>query len=134
MNSRLTSISLALAASAAAAPALAAPPAPPPPPPVCALTDVTPTAMACAGWIEGNLINNSPANITAQTNALASIGLAWTPPWLEKKDFSSGSTITFDTVMNGITYVGMHLGAATGAGGLGQQPGVCGKVVIGRAV
>lgn len=99
----------------AAAPALAAPPPPPPPPPVCSITDVSPSAVACVGWIEGNLINGSPADVLAQQNALSTLGLAWTPPWLEKKDFASGNTITFDTVMNGITYIGMHLGAANGA-------------------
>jgi hypothetical protein len=111
----LTALAIAAgaAASAYAVPALDPLPAPFKP---CALTDVSPTAAACAGWYEGNLINNSPQDNKWQTDALATIGLpGWTQPWLEKKDFASGNTITFDEVMFGETWIGMHLGAAKGA-------------------
>jgi hypothetical protein len=113
MQLRASSIAIA-AAAVFSAPAMAAhlP---------CSVTDVTPTAEACQGWFEGNLINSSPADNVAQAAALALLGLpGWTQPWVEKADFGSGNTITFGTPMVGLTWVGMHLGAATGAGGLGE--------------
>jgi hypothetical protein len=114
MQLRASSIAIA-AAAVFSAPAIAAPPA-------CSVTDVTPTAENCVGWFAGNLINNSPADNAAQAAALALLGLpGWTQPWLEKADFASGNTITFSTEMFGETFVGMHLGAATGAGGLGEN-------------
>jgi len=88
--------------------------------------DVTPGALACSGWFAGNLVNGSPADLENQQDALAMIGLpGWVPPWLDKEDGStggiSGSTVTFSQPMVGLTWVGMHLGAATGAGGIGEQ-------------
>lgn len=118
MNITREITALALAASASFA-ANAAPPPPsalPAPFKACALTDVSPTADACAGWYEGNLVNNSPQDNQWQQDALALIGLpGWVQPWLEKKDFSNTNTVTFDQVMFGDTWVGMHLGAANGA-------------------
>jgi hypothetical protein len=124
MINKFTAAALALAAVAVSAPALAAPPplAPLPTPFLpCKNTDVAPTAAACSGWFAGNLINGSPQDTKWQQDALTLIGLpGWEQPWLEKKNFSSGSTITFDTVMFGTTFIGTHLGAAVGAGGLGE--------------
>ena len=115
MRSPLSTIAVACAAAAISVPVFAGNDGV-----ACALTDITPNATACDGFYAGNLVNNSPADTAAQQAALANLGLAWSPPWLEKVDIASGSTVTFSTLMSGITIVGMHFGKAAGA----NPPGV----------
>lgn len=116
MNITREMTALVIAASASFA-ANAVPALDPLPSPfkACSLTDVSPTADACAGWYAGNLVNNSPQDNKWQKDALALIGLPdWAQPWVEKKEFKDTNTVTFATVMFGETWVGMHLGAAKG--------------------
>ena len=41
----------------------------------------TPDAIACAGYYTGNILNGSSTDVTAQTNALASLGFTWNGNW-----------------------------------------------------
>ncbi|MEF7614569.1 PEP-CTERM sorting domain-containing protein [Aquincola sp. MAHUQ-54] len=87
----------------------------------CSVTDISPQAAACAGFYDGNLLNNNAANVQAQKDALASLGLAWDGNFTaaEKLTGLNGShTVDFASLLNGTTYVGMHFG--NGQGGPGQ--------------
>ena len=82
--------------------------------PSCAtigLDDIVPNALACAGYFQGNLLNT--ANLTEQTNALASIGLTWNGVTLEKLA-PGAAVLNFNTVLNGLTWIGIHYGAGQG--------------------
>ena len=85
---------------------------------VCSVTDIAPTAQACAGFYGGNLLNN--ANVTEQKNALALLGFAWDGNFnaVEKIEGLGGShTADFATLMQGITYVAFHFGNGNGGPG-----------------
>ncbi len=90
----------------------------------CSVTDITPAAQACEGFFTGNVISGNAGDLAIASTALQTLGLAGADgSWLEKVDTApgiSGSTITFTTLMSGITYVGMHFGKASGA----NPPGV----------
>ena len=90
----------------------------------CSIADVTPSAQACEGFFTGNVISGNADDLLIAGTALQALGLAGADgTWLEKVDTApgiSGSTITFTTLMSGITYVGMHFGKAAGA----NPPGV----------
>jgi hypothetical protein len=103
----------AFGATMLASPAFAAPP-PPVVIPSCAiigLDDIVPTAQACDGYYQGNLLN--AANLTQQTTALGNIGLAWGGVTLEKLD-PGAALLNFNTVLNGLTWIGIHYGAGQG--------------------
>jgi hypothetical protein len=87
---------------------------------VCSVTDITPTAEACAGFYDGNLLSGSPAGIAAQTSALALLGLTWDQNFaaVEKVGPLSGATnIDFAAELNGTTYIGVHYGGGNGGPG-----------------
>lgn len=87
---------------------------------VCSVTDITPTAQACAGFYSGNLLNGSPAGVLAQTNALAMLGFAWDGNFsaVETVSSLSGShTVDFTTLLQGISYVAFHFGNGQGGPG-----------------
>ncbi|MBC8057032.1 MAG: PEP-CTERM sorting domain-containing protein [Rhizobiales bacterium] len=87
---------------------------------VCSVTDITPTAQACAGFYNGNLLNGSPADLTAQTSALALLGFAWDGNFngVEKVEGLNGSqTVDFTTLLQGISYVAFHFGNGQGGPG-----------------
>ncbi len=112
---RLTALALAagIATFGVCAPASAAT--------VCATTDITPTAQACAGFYNGNLLSNSAADITAQHNALALLGFNWDNNWAGVELISglAGShNVNFATLLQGVSYVAFHYG--NGRGGPGQ--------------
>ncbi|MRW93916.1 PEP-CTERM sorting domain-containing protein [Duganella sp. FT80W] len=77
-------------------------------------TVIGPTSVVvedCTGFFDGNLINHSPADDAAQAaSVLALGGGVWNEVWVEKKNFSNTSTITFDTKMVGETIIGFHMG------------------------
>lgn len=80
----------------------------------CANTDITPGALACSGFFQGNLLGGSPTKIADQQAALALIGFAWDGNFsgIEKIASLGGSFLAdFVTPLNGITYVGFHFGA-----------------------
>jgi hypothetical protein len=78
---------------------------------VSGLDDIVPNAQACSGYYQGNLLNN--ANLVQQTLALASIGLVWGGVTIEKLD-PGAATLNFNTVLNGLTWIGIHYGAGQG--------------------
>ena len=87
---------------------------------VCSVTDITPTAEACAGFYDGNLLSGSPSGIAAQTSALALLGLTWDQNFAgdEKVGPLSGSHIVdFLATLSGTTYIGVHYGAGQGGPG-----------------
>ena len=89
---------------------------------VCSDADITPSALSCAGFFSGNLLSNSPSNITAQTSALASLGLTWDQNFNGDEKLSSlaGShTLDFSTLLTGISYIGVHFGNGEGGPGNG---------------
>jgi hypothetical protein len=84
----------------------------------CAVSDINPFAQACAGFFDGNLLNN--ANIAQQTTALASLGFSWDGNFaaVEKIPSLLGShTVNFASLLNGITYIGLHFGGGQGGPG-----------------
>ncbi len=85
----------------------------------CSVTDITPTAQACAGFFAGNLLNN--ANVAAQQSALTSLGFAWDGTTiLETLSPLNGShTVNFATLLQGISYVAFHFGNGQGGPGNG---------------
>jgi len=81
----------------------------------CLNSDISPTAAACAGWYDGNLLNNSGTHVQDQADALATIGFVWDKNWsaidLTKIGVSpDGFTYNFPGLLDGIAYVGIHKG------------------------
>lgn len=85
----------------------------------CSNSDIAPTALSCSGFDDGNLLNN--ANIAAQRSALADLGLAnWDGTVLETLSSLSGSrVVNFNTLLTGISYIGVHFGNGRGGPGNG---------------
>lgn len=82
--------------------------------PSCAasgLDDIVPNAQACSGYFQGNLLNN--ASLVQQTLGLATLGLIWNGITIEKVD-PGAATLNFNTVLNGLTWIGIHYGAGEG--------------------
>jgi len=107
-------LTLALAGAAAfavASPAFAT---------ACTLGDISPTALACSGGYTGNLLGNSPADVLAQQTGLAAIGYNWDGlnfGSLPKLSPLNGATnIDFPGLLNGISYIGIHVGGGAGGG------------------
>jgi hypothetical protein len=113
-NKILVSVAAAACMIAAAARATPAPVA------SCATTDIVPIALSCVGFISGNLLSNNGGDITAQTNALATLGLTWDGAFSgdEKVSVGGSHTLNFSTLLTGISYIGIHFGG--GAGGPGN--------------
>lgn len=86
--------------------------------PACSLSDISPTASACAGFVGGNLLaGNSTATAQAQT-LLNSIGFTGTATQLEVLSPLNGShTIDFSTLLSGDTFIGLHFGNGQGSPG-----------------
>jgi PEP-CTERM motif len=116
-----------LAFSIAATPAFAARVPKVDAPADCAITDISPTALACTGFFEGNLLSGSGADITAQTAGLSPLGLAWDGVFANVTKINSlngNTTVDFSTAdqnpiakIYGDTWIGVHFGAGAGLGG-----------------
>lgn len=79
----------------------------------CKLTDITPTADACSGWFDGNLLNTSGTHIQDQKDALAALGFVWDGDWATAEDTKVGQVsdiYDFDALLNGVTFIGIHKG------------------------
>jgi hypothetical protein len=86
----------------------------PPSLPLCKLSDLSPGAAACSGFFQGNLLSNNGSDLSAQTDALAAIGLAdWAGVLAEPQMNLGSSTVDFQTALNGVTWIGVHFGAGT---------------------
>ena len=125
MKLRFTSFAAAAAcAIAAASPASAAKPIVATLPAIetaCDLSLPTPDASDCAGYFSGNLINNSPTDITNQVDAIASLDGDFT----FNGDFNSlisgtlenGDELHFGQTLFGQTIIGAHFGNVSGTAG-----------------
>jgi hypothetical protein len=85
----------------------------------CGLGDLGPSALACSGFYDGNLLNN--AHVSEQQAALAALGFTWDGNWnaVEKVENLNGShTVDFSTLLQGVSFVAFHFG--NGQGGPGQ--------------
>lgn len=80
--------------------------------PPCAEGDLATGAEACAGFFQGNLLSNSPADLAAQREALNAIGLSdWNGELVEPQIDLDASTVDFRTLLNGDTWIAIHFGA-----------------------
>lgn len=81
----------------------------------CSTADLSPAAVACAGWYDGNLLNNSGSHVQDQANALATIGFTWDKNWaaIDLTKIGVGAdkfTYNFPGLLDGIAYIGIHKG------------------------
>jgi hypothetical protein len=80
---------------------------------VCKDDISSPVVVTCAGYQDGNVLSNSPDDLTKQAAGLAAIGFngAFVFNNLEKLTPLNGATvIDFATPLSGITYIAVHFG------------------------
>jgi hypothetical protein len=109
---RYMTAALALATAGIASPAYAAIP--------CSTTDITPTAIDCAGFVDGNILNDNDANEAQTAALLAELGFTYTgdADGIEAISPLNGATIVdFATLLVGQTIIGIHFGNGTGGPG-----------------
>lgn len=89
----------------------------------CTTTQVSPTASACVGWYQGQLLGGSGPMRQDAKDALALLGYNWTPNTLANTvqilSSISGNTIDFTVgtgILSGKTIIGIHRGASTAGG------------------
>ncbi|MXO86390.1 PEPxxWA-CTERM sorting domain-containing protein [Altererythrobacter aurantiacus] len=87
----------------------------------CSVNDINPTAEACSGFYAGNILSNNATDITYQIEGLAAIGYTFDGNWSAVEGTKiqplSGGIYDFASLLNGITYVGIHKGKG-GQGGI----------------
>jgi len=90
--------------------------------------DISPAAVACRGFYEGNLLNNSGDNTAYQQLALAELGFTWDGVnFLEEDTSTDGDPpmtsflgqINFANSLAGTFYFGIHFGNGMGSPGRG---------------
>lgn len=87
----------------------------------CSTSDLSPAAVACAGWYDGNLLNNSGTHVQDQADALATLGFTWDKNWaaIDLTKIGVGAdkfTYDFPGLLDGIAYIGIHKGKGGGDG------------------
>lgn len=90
---------------------------------LCATTNVTPGAVSCGGWYQGNLNSGNATSLADEASIINGLlGTTYTGTTLPFVDLTSfaGSTITF-AALTAPTVLGVHVGAANGAGGIGYD-------------
>lgn len=125
MNLRFTAFAAAAAcAFAAASPASAAKSVVATLPAIesaCDLSLPTPDAIDCAGYFTGNLINNSPTDITNQMDAIESLDGDFTFNGdfnaLISGTLENGNELHFGQTLFGQTIIGAHFGNVAGPAG-----------------
>ena len=84
----------------------------------CSLTDIDPTAIACAGGFGGNVLSNNGGDVTSQKAGLALLGFNWDGngfgDFPKLSPLNGATSIDFDGLLHGITYVGIHVGGKGG--------------------
>lgn len=80
----------------------------------CVTTQISPTASACSGWWEGNLLGNSAQQITDTKAALLLLGFVWNGSTIVQNIPSGNSTgtIDFNGILSGKTIIGVHRGGS----------------------
>jgi hypothetical protein len=85
----------------------------------CALTDISPNAQACGGFSSGQLLSGNPTAVAAQISALGILGFTWDGTNFNSFEKISGlagnQTVNFASLLNGVTYIGLHFGGGTGS-------------------
>ena len=86
---------------------------------VASASDISPTALACEGRYDKNVLDNTAAHLLIQKNALHDLGLEWDSSTFSSmpKLASIPSTehvIDFGQMLYGLTYVGFHTGGRGG--------------------
>lgn len=111
-----------IAPAALAAAAIAATPASAAAPVTCeaSLGSFTPAATDCAGWYDGNVLNNSAAGVSSQIEALNALGFDTTGfdfnSFLKIDSLNGSFDIDFGQVLSGPTIIGIHFGKGSGIG------------------
>ena len=83
----------------------------------CTHSDISPTAIDCSGFVEGNAIGGSATTPTAAT-LLAELGYTGSLAGLELIENLNGNhTINFNTLLVGQTIIGVHYGNGQGSPG-----------------
>lgn len=87
----------------------------------CSLTDISPTALACSGGYDGNVLSNKASDVVTEKAGLAAIGFTWDGlhfSTLPKLDLDGKAplplSIDFPGLLHGISYVGIHVGGSGG--------------------
>lgn len=87
----------------------------------CDLSLPTPDAIDCAGYFSGNLINNSPTDITNQMDAIESLDGDFTFNGdfnaLISGTLENGNELHFGQTLFGQTIIGAHFGNVSGPAG-----------------
>ena len=89
----------------------------------CANTDITPTALDCAGFVANNVVNDNDANEAIMAELLLELGFVYAGDsnGIEQVNGGSGSA-NFVTLLTGLSIIGVHYGNGTGSPG-GQGSG-----------
>jgi len=76
------------------------------------IDDIVPNAEACVGYYDKNVLKTSPGGFASadEVTALNLLGLSGPIKVIEKLD-NSGD---FQSLLNGLTYIGVHYGAGNG--------------------
>lgn len=83
----------------------------------CANTDITPTAIQCAGFVQGNAVGGSVTDPSAAT-LLAQLGYNGSTTGIELiQNLGGATTINFNTLLTGLTIIGVHYGNGDGSPG-----------------
>ena len=86
----------------------------------CSTADISPIALACDGRYSGNVLDNSAPDVAIQIAALAALGFTWDGSnfagFPKLSSLGGATTIDFPGLLNGITYVGIHVGGGAGGG------------------
>jgi len=84
----------------------------------CSTTDISPIALACSGRYDGNVLDNKDEDVATQIAALAALGFTWDGSsfgsFPKLSSLGGATTIDFPGLLNGITYVGIHVGGSGG--------------------
>jgi len=81
----------------------------------CSVNDISPAAGQCAGLYAGNQLGQGGDMADTQAAALAALGYVGSIIQVEHLNLSTDQTeIDFDTLLNGVTFIGVHWGNGGG--------------------
>ena len=95
----------------------------------CSVGDISPAAVACSGFYQGNLLNNGQNNDQYQTLALATLGFTWDGTIIEEDTTTDDNIdgflgqINFADNLAGTFYFGIHFGNGQNSPGGGGRFG-----------
>ena len=83
----------------------------------CKLTDITPTATDCAGFVLGNALNNAENTDPTASALLAELGYVGSLGGMETISLGGLKTVDFATLLFGETIIGIRFGNGQGSPG-----------------